>query len=71
MKVRKTGRNTTGIREARLYGAGCVYMQIRLPGYMTTTPGDSCNDCGEEDAMFFDPYNVTLECSYCGEVHCL
>ena len=26
MKVRKTGRITTGNREARGYGAGCVYI---------------------------------------------
>ncbi len=52
-------------------GRDVFYNHQANPGYMTTTPGDSCNDCGEEDAMFFDPYNVTLECSYCGEVHCL
>ena len=34
VKNRKTGRNTIGIREARVYGAGCIYIQIRLPGYM-------------------------------------
>jgi hypothetical protein len=44
MKVRKTGRNTTGIREARGYGAGCVYTHRFIPVIMITIQLDDQDD---------------------------
>jgi hypothetical protein len=55
VKNRKTGRNTTGIREASEYGAGCVYTHSAYPDVMPRCrrvlcqTGFMCKQC--EDSL--------------------
>ena len=56
---------THRVREARGYGAGCVYIHQCYPGYMTE---DECYDCGEINSLILDFDNGSAECRHCGYI---
>jgi hypothetical protein len=61
-KNRKTGRSTTGTREARGYGAGCVYNHQCYPGIMITIQLDDQDDIIELALML---QQILHECGVC------